>query len=55
MGDYSGIQTAPKQKKSLGLERTATKQGKNLVLALESTQQYSRQKYMPLRHMQVRI
>jgi hypothetical protein len=34
----------PKQKKALGLGCTAMKQGKNLVLALGSTQQYSRQK-----------
>jgi hypothetical protein len=28
---------------------------KNLVLAFGSTQQYSRHKYMPLRHVQLRI
>jgi hypothetical protein len=44
-----------KTRKALGLGCTAMKQGKNLVLALGSTQHYSRQKYMPLRHVQLRI
>jgi hypothetical protein len=45
----------PRQIKALELGCIAMVQGENLVLALGSTQQYSRQKYMPLRHAQLRI
>jgi hypothetical protein len=44
-----------KIKKALELGCIATEQGENLVLALGNTQQYSRQKYTPLRHVQSRI
>jgi hypothetical protein len=42
-------------RKRLELQRNAMGQGKHLVLALGSTQQYSRQKYTPLRHVKSRI
>jgi hypothetical protein len=38
------------KKKALELGCIAVGQGRNLVLVLGSTQQYSRQKCMPLRH-----
>jgi hypothetical protein len=45
----------PRQTKALELGRIAMGQGGNLVLALGSTQKYSRQKCIPLRHAQLRI
>jgi hypothetical protein len=48
------FETAPRQIKSLELGCIVTEQGGNSVSALVSTQQYSRQKYMPLRHVQRR-
>jgi hypothetical protein len=45
----------PKQKNALELGCTAMIKEKNIVLALGSTQQYSRQTYMPLRHAQLKI
>jgi hypothetical protein len=44
---YSGMQMALKQTKALDLECMAMAQGSNLVSALGSTPQYSRQKCMP--------
>jgi hypothetical protein len=44
-----------RQIKALELGCIVTEQGGNLVSALVNTQQYSRQKYMPLRHVQFRI
>jgi hypothetical protein len=44
-----------KTKKALELGCIATEQGRNLVLALGNTEQYSRQKHTPLRHVQSRI
>jgi hypothetical protein len=40
---------------ALELGCIATESEGNLVLALGNTQQYSRQKYMPLRHVQLKI
>jgi hypothetical protein len=45
----------PRQIKALELGCIAMEQGGNLVSALVSTQQYSRQKCMPFRHVQLRI
>jgi hypothetical protein len=44
-----------KTKKSHWSWGIATEQGGNIVLALGNTQQYSRQNYIPLRHVQWRI
>jgi hypothetical protein len=46
---------APKQQNARELGCVAREQGENLVLALGGTQQYSRLKYTPLRHVLVRI
>jgi hypothetical protein len=46
---------APGQIKALELRSIAMVQGENLVLDLGSTQHYSRQRCMPLRHVQLRI
>jgi hypothetical protein len=54
-GDLFGIQMVPRQIKAVELKCIVTEQGGNLVSALVSTQQYSRKKYMPLRHVQLRI
>jgi hypothetical protein len=45
----------PRQTKALELGYIVMEQGENLVSALVSASQYSRQKYMPLRHVQLRI
>jgi hypothetical protein len=45
----------PRKMKALEVGCIAMVQGENLVLALGSIQQYSRQKCMPLRHVQLRI
>jgi hypothetical protein len=44
-----------KTNKALELGCIVMKQGGNLVSALASTPQYSRLRYMPLRHVQLRI
>jgi hypothetical protein len=54
-GGYSGLQMAPREQKARELGYAAREQGENLVLALGSTQQYSRLKYTPFRHVYVRI
>jgi hypothetical protein len=54
-GSLTGTQMAQRQIKVMELGCIAMVQGGNLVLALGSTQQYSRQKCMPLRHAQLRI
>jgi hypothetical protein len=46
---------APRQIRALELGCIAMIQGKNFVLALDSTQLYSSQKCMSLRHAQLRI
>jgi hypothetical protein len=51
----SGTQMVPRQTKALELGCTVMEQGGNSVSALVSTPQYSRQRYMPLRHVQLRI
>jgi hypothetical protein len=45
----------PRQKKALELGSIAMEQGGNLVFAVDNTQQYSRQKYTPFKHVQSRI
>jgi hypothetical protein len=53
MKDYSDIQRL--EKKAVELECIAMGQGGNLVLALNNTQQYSRQMCTPLRYVQPSI
>jgi hypothetical protein len=48
-------QGSPRLIKALELVCTAMVQGGNVVSALGSTQQYSRRKYMPLKHVSWRI
>jgi hypothetical protein len=54
-GDSSGLHMGPRHIKELELECMAMARGKSLALAYSSTPQFSRQRYMPLRHVLLRM